>query len=560
MPYGILRRFLRTPHLFLEILFTSLLIALLGLAYPLFSIQVFNRYLAHGHDGTLISLASGVLIALFFLHGLFLVRSRMLAAVSDGYNRDNADALVASLTRVRLQALFSHQQNPAEIAAAAQARTETAASPTTLAAIFDFPFSLFYIAAVFLLNPLIGWICLGFVIAGFCFGLWDSHRISGAGNSHSPVDAARRRILSEGITAAETLRLSNGADFLKKRWSKLDNRHREHHRFLVGLRDRVRAKQNSLAMGLYIAVYTFGGILVVEGRLSVGAIIGASILSSRAFRNTSQFASSCYFLMQAKSAQENLDALRRLPMEPVTGTAIHSFTGRLGCRDLTFIYPGAAAPLFEKLTVEISPGSLVLVWGKNGSGKTTLARLLAGLLTPRQGEILVDGVSLSQVALPWWRQQLICLPQEPVLIDGTIRENILLGRPDLTEEDLNRTVVAADLRPFLDRASDGIATRVRDGGRNLAAGIRKRIALARALAVGGRLALFDEPFENIDQDGRRAIEKIIRDLLAAGSAVVLFVSNPRGIHGADLALDLNDKPTPRLFRTGADGSFFRRED
>ena len=142
MPHTLRRLLLDRPGLFIEILFASLLIALLNLAFPLFSIQVFNRYLGHGHDGTLFALAGGVLIALFFLHGLFLVRGRMLAAACASTRQETTEAAAAILLQSRLQALEQARPHASETITDSIKRLDTAASPATMAALLDFPFSL----------------------------------------------------------------------------------------------------------------------------------------------------------------------------------------------------------------------------------------------------------------------------------------------------------------------------------------------------------------------------------------------------------------------------------
>lgn len=557
MPLVFWRRLREQPFLLCEILAASLLIALLNLAFPLFSIQLFNRYLGHGHDGTLVTLAGGVLIALFFLHGLLLVRGRFLTVMCRAADPAGGDRAMDALLHAPSISLDQIPAHLRETAPESLAQLETASSPATMAPLFDFPFSLVYLGAVSLLHPLLGGISLFFITCGVVSGIMGAAAISRHGERLQPAEHARRSIFHQSAAGAETIRLFNGQQFVRQKWQQAAEHLVRGRTACDRSRDTSRAQQTSLAMGLYIFLYAMGGVLVVDGKLSVGALIGANILASRAFRTTSQFASSCFHLLRAGNASRKLAPLLNLPRETGTGTAIRSFSGRVACVGLSFHFPRCPTPLFEQLHLEILPGTILLVTGGNGSGKTTLARLMAGMLPPVRGEIRADGVSLSQIALPWWRQQLVYLPQEPHFLDGTIRDNILLNRPDLPEEELRRIVERCNLRPFLDQTPKGIMTPVRFGGHTLSPGIRKRIALARGLTTGGRLAIFDEPFEGIDADGHAALEKIIRDLAANGHAIMLSASSATGLSGVTMLLDMNSKPTPRLFRTDGGGDLFR---
>ena len=187
--------------------------------------------------------------------------------------------------------------------------------------------------------------------------------------------------------------------------------------------------------------------------------------------------------------------------------------------------------------------------GINGAGKTTLARMILGLLEPVRGSILVDGVDLGQVVPLWWRQQVVYLPQEPHFLNTTIRENILAFNPGLDDAGLNRLVDSAGLREFIDQSPQGLETQLSDTGSNLALGIRRRLALARGLATGGKLAIFDEPAEGLDNEGRTQVNQVMNELARQGATIIAFSHDPNTLKGAPLLLDLNSKPVPRVITT-----------
>ena len=189
---------------------------------------------------------------------------------------------------------------------------------------------------------------------------------------------------------------------------------------------------------------------------------------------------------------------------------------------------------------------MLAINGFNGSGKSTLVRLLVGLLEPGRGQVLIDGVDLRQIAPEWWRRQIVYLPQEPTFLNASIRENVALALPEPDNERINVAIRAADLRRYLDSTRSGLDTEVGDGGRNLPLGIRRRLALARALVVPGRLAVFDEPTEGLDAEGCAALYAVLGALVRQGVTLVVVTRDPVILKAAQLVLDLSEKPTPRL--------------
>jgi ATP-binding cassette subfamily C protein LapB len=194
----------------------------------------------------------------------------------------------------------------------------------------------------------------------------------------------------------------------------------------------------------------------------------------------------------------------------------------------------------------VKPNTIVAVSGANGTGKTTLARLLAGVLEPGRGQILVDGLDLQQASLSWWRSQIAYLPQEPTLLNATIRENLLVVNPQADETRVGLAIQAAGLGRYLDESPDGLDAKVTNNGLNLSLGIRRRIALARALLSECKLAVFDEPTDGLDREGIACVYAVINDLAKRGCTIIVISHDPKIVKGAHVVVDLGIKPAPRV--------------
>lgn len=165
---------------------------------------------------------------------------------------------------------------------------------------------------------------------------------------------------------------------------------------------------------------------------------------------------------------------------------------------------------------------------------------------PSRGQIFADGIDLRQVLLQWWRKQIVYLPQEPSFLIGTIRDNIRLADPEMNDEKLNKITEMAGLREFLDKSPKGLLTPIRDNAGYLSLGIRRRLALAMALATDGRAVIMDEPTEALDLDGKARIYALLNAFREQGRTIVVFSHDRNILKGANYIIDLGVKPIPKI--------------
>jgi ATP-binding cassette subfamily C protein LapB len=287
------------------------------------------------------------------------------------------------------------------------------------------------------------------------------------------------------------------------------------------------------------------------GELDVGAMIGGNILAARALQPITKLAQLGTVFAKARQSLELFAKLTSIPLEPDSGSTLKAYSGKVEFRDVAFSFEGSTAPIFESLNMELTPGSVLVICGNNGTGKSTSARLLLGLIEPTRGQIFVDGLDLQQVSPEWWRRQVIFQPQEPSLLNATIEENLKINAPEMDLADLNIVVDTCGLRKFLDESPDGLSTMVVDNGWRLSEGIRRRIALGRALTTNGMLAVIDEPTESLDAEGCKAVQQIMSKMTQQGKTIIVMSHDPNIVKGPHILLDLNVKPTPTVNRIGS---------
>jgi ATP-binding cassette, subfamily C, bacterial CydD len=204
---------------------------------------------------------------------------------------------------------------------------------------------------------------------------------------------------------------------------------------------------------------------------------------------------------------------------------------------VSFAYPARAGLVLDGLELELAPGETVALVGASGAGKSTVAALLLGLLQPAAGRVTVGGSDLARCDLDAWRRHVAWVAQQPALLRGSIAENIRLGAPAATNEQVHAAAAAAGADGFIRALPGGYATGVGDGGRPLSPGERRRIALARALLRDAPLVILDEPTADLDPESVAIVGSAVRRL-AEGRTVLLIAHRAELVAHADRVVRL----------------------
>ena len=516
------------------------------LASPLFVIQVLNRFVSYGVDATLATLTVGVVAAIILEVCFRQARSVLAGSVVGETHEKRAIGAFGILVTAKRGVLD-------QVPAGARRETlrgldtiETTYSAPNIAAILDVPFALLFVGALLLLSVPLGIIASGFILAIFLFGVVSQRLLRGPMRRMGETAAVGNTLVASLDQAADTVRAFNGTEMMMAAW-------RAYVHSIQSLRRRISGRQatsqtltQSAQALMGVAIIAIGAMLVVAGELDVGSLIGANIIAARALGSIVRFAQLSESMAKSAQALDGVQKMATLPIERDGGSALSDYKGALELRDVAFAHPGAQQPLFESLDLKLPPGAVLVTTGRNGTGKTTLARLLVGLIEPTRGSILADRVDLRQMAPTWWRRQVMYLPQEPTFLNGSIRDNLTAANPDLDEEGMNRVLRDAGLGPFIDESAGGLDTEIVNNGYSLAVGIRRRLALARATATDGRLVVFDEPTEGLDDEGCAAVYSVLKDLAQRGCTIVVVSHDKTILGGALLVLDLNAKPVPNI--------------
>jgi ATP-binding cassette, subfamily C, bacterial LapB len=518
----LLKRFYAKPWLTTELLVSSLVINILGLASAMYIMQVLSRYVSYGIDATLYTLTSGVIIAMIFDFMFRGLRLRLATGLYEETERELSESTFESLTNIKVQALNQLDSGFQREILSGLNTIRSAYSPVNLVSLLDLPFATIYMAAIFLLAPTVGLVAIFFATLVLLATILMQRRSYGTNQRLMEEASELQKLAQTAMVNPETVRAFNSEKHLRSRWGELLDR-------LGGVQSEMNQEQGrsqsltfSFVSLLSICVIFVAATKVVNMEIGIGTMIGCNILASKALSPITRFATLSLTFSRAAVSINLLKTFSQMPKEKSEGIEVKSYDGAIALKEVSFKFPNAPLALFKSLSFEVKAGEFVVVSGPNGAGKTTLTRMLMGLIEPQRGQVLIQGADLRQLNLSKWREQVIFLPQEPQFFEGTLRENLERGMPVHTEERIYQSLKMVGMSTYVEQNPKGLDMLLLGGGQNLSLGQRRRMAMARALLTEGPLAVIDELTEGMDQASSQSMFQVMGALRKAGKTILLF--------------------------------------
>lgn len=506
----------------------SAAVNLLALTGPLFMMQVYDRVLPARSGETLTTLflfAAGLFAAMGLLDA---VRMRIMARIG-ARMRARMDPAV-------LDATIGDRPSGGQALRGLDSVSALISAPVFLA-LFDLPWSPLFFAAIFVFHPWLGWLAVAGagVMAGAAL---LNQRLSSPAAWHAGrMQAAAVGMAERARSDRATIRALGLRPGLMRRWR--DARLSSSRAGMVAA-DRsgaFLAFSRAFRLFLQTAMLALGAFVVLDGGMTAGAMIAASVLFGRALAPIEQIVGGWTAF---RLGQEGWRALQSLPAETAPPTALPPPRACLEADSLTLDLPGRTRPVLQGVSFRLDPGQALGIIGPSGAGKSTLIRAICGLHAPTGGEIRLDGATPAQYGTAVFSRLIGYLPQQTRLFDGTVAENI--ARLDVAAPA--GRIVAAARRAGVHRMvlglPSGYETRVDMSGGPLSGGQIQRLGLARALYGDPVLLLLDEPEAHLDGEGRAALHAVVRGVKAAGGAVIITAHRASALAECDLLLVLEN--------------------
>ncbi len=513
----------------------SVAVNLLMLTGPLYMLQVYDRVLSSRSEETLIALSVLVTFLFLMMGVLDHARGRVMARVGARFQSAlDGRVFAAHLRRAALTPGGAGARNPLRDVEAVQ---RLLSSPVFLA-LFDMPWTPFFLGAIFIFHPYLGILAIGgglvLVVIALVNQIMTSGPMADANTATARAELTAQQLASEAeLVQSLGMRGAAFARWMKARGTSLGQS--------ISFSDRsgfFTVSTKTLRLFLQSAMLGLGAWLVLQDELTAGAMIAGSILMGRALAPIEMLIGQWQLVQAARKGRASIvEILDQIPPD-MPRTALPRPQALLVAENVTIVPPGAQQASLRAVSFVLKPGQAMGVIGPSGAGKTSLAKAVTGVWQPAGGRLRLDSATLDQYDPDVLGSYIGYLPQTVTLFDGTIAENIARLQEDADPARIVEAARRAAAHEMILEQPMGYDTRVSAVGGRLSGGQIQRIGLARAMYGDPVILVLDEPNSNLDNEGTMALNRAIKAMKEQGQSIIIIAHRPAAIQECEVLLML----------------------
>ncbi len=499
----------RYRKVLIEVLVASFFVQLFSLANPLMLQIIIDRVLVQNSLDTLNVLGIFLILMAVFESLLMSLRTYLFVDTTNRIDMGLGSEIIDHLLRLPLK--YFERRPVGELASRINEleNIRQFLTGTALTVVLDAVFSVIYIVVMFIYSWLLALVALATIPLFAILTAVVSPIVRRQLRNKAERNAETQSYLVEVMSGIQTVKAQNIELRSRWQWQERYARYVSAGFQTVLTSTAAGATSNLLNKMSGLLVLWVGAYLVIDGQLTLGQLFAFRIISgyvttpllrlTQLWQNFQETALSMERLSDILDTPQEADELDRLniPMPAIRGAVQYD--------DVVFSFTKNGAPQLNHVSVEFPAGVFVGIVGQSGSGKSTLMKLLPRLYEPDSGRILIDNYDIGKVELYSLRRQVGIVPQDTLLFDGTVQENIALTQPDATSEEIIEAAKVAAAHDFIMSLPNGYNTRVGERGAALSGGQRQRIAIARTVLQNPRLLILDEATSALDYDTERQV-------------------------------------------------------
>lgn len=532
----------KNKPLYTQVVIAALVINMFILATPMFTMNVYDRVLPNNALDTLWVLAIGILVVMVFDFILKIVRAHFIEVAGK-----RADILMSSrifdqLLNIRLDAKpASTGQFVSRLQSFESVRDFFTSA--TIAALVDLPFIIIFVMLIFYLGgAILGFISIITVVLSFAFSWYMQKPIKDVVSRSAKEEQIKSTTLTETVAGLEIIKSVRAQNRMRTHWENSINQTSYFGKKAQFLSQVVSFFTAFIAQASNIGIVIAGVYLASEGEMTMGGIIAAMMLNGRVIAPVSQIVGMIIRFDRTMLSLNNLDEIMKMPVERHDGQQYLSrpdLQGDIEFKDVVFSYKGQNFDVLKNINLKIKQGEKVGIIGKIGSGKSTLWKLLMNLYEPTRGSVLIDRTDIRQIDPVDLRRAIGCVPQEPFLFMGTVKDNITIGEQYASDQEILRAAKISGVHDFLGKHDSGYDLLVGERGEGLSGGERQSITLARALLTDPKIMILDEPTNSMDGQTEEAFKRRMKDIVK-DKTVILVTHRPSVLSLVDRIIVLDD--------------------
>jgi ATP-binding cassette subfamily B protein len=530
---------IRYRRVLIEVLIASFFVQLFGLVNPLMIQVIIDKVIVQNSPDTLHVLGVLLVGVAIFEAILTSLRTYLFVDTTNRIDMALGSEIIDHLLRLPLR--YFEKRPVGELATRINEleNIRSFLTGTALTVVLDAVFSVVYIVVMFIYSWVLTLVTLGVIPLFVLLTILVSPIVRRQLRSKAERQAETQSYLVEVLSGISTVKAQNIELRARWRWQERYGRYVSEGFKNVLTSTAAGSASNFLNKLSALLVLWVGAYLVLDQKLTLGQLIAFRIISgyvtgpllrlAQIWQNFQATALSLERLSDIVDSPQEADESDRnnIPLPAVQGDVKYE--------NVSFRFAASGPLQLSNVSVEIPSGTFAAIVGQSGSGKSTMTKLLARLYEPEAGRIVVDGYDISKVELYSLRRQIGIVPQETLLFDGTVQENIALTNPDATSDEIIEAAKIAAAHEFIMGLPMGYNTRVGERGSALSGGQRQRIAIARTVLNSPRLLILDEATSALDYDAERQV--CLNLAQAYQGRTVLFITHRlTTIRNADIIL------------------------
>ena len=516
------------PHqlVLLEVLIASLLIQIFGLITPLFTQLLLDRVVVQRSNLTLTAVGLGLLIFGLFRVALTGLRQYLLDHTA---NRVDLALIIGFISHTfRLPLSFFDSRYVGDLISRIQENRKIQRFLTgeALSIVLDLLTVFIYVGLMFWYSWKMALLTLVIVPPFVLLALIATPFLQRVSREIFSAYTEETGYLIQSLTGIRTVKSMAVEQTVRWHWEELFGKSVKKSFSGQVIGNTLQTFSLTIETVVTTALLWFGAWLVIQNELTIGQLVAFNMLQGNVIRPFQRLIVLWNDLQEVIIAVERInDVIDAEPEEDLQHQSrqfLPPIRGHIRFEQVTFRYhPESDVNTLENVSFEVQPGQMVALVGRSGSGKTTISKLVLGLYPSTEGKILIDGYDVTSLSLRSLRQQIGVVDQDTFLFGGTIRENITVGHPEATLEDVIEAAKQAGAHQFIKELPMGYETQIGEGGGMLSGGQRQRLAIARALLGNPRLLILDEATSSLDAESERIIQTNLNTILTDRTTLVI---------------------------------------
>jgi ATP-binding cassette, subfamily B, bacterial HlyB/CyaB len=527
-------------HALRDVLLASFVIQIVGLISPLFFQVVIDKVLVHQSMSTLNVLILGLAVVSLWEVLMGAMRTWLFSHTTTRVDAELGSQLFRHLLSLPLSYFESRRvgDSVARVRELENIREFLTSNAVTL--VIDLLFTVVFLAVMYLYSPLLTLLVVISMLGYAAVSIAFTSPLRRALDEKFNRGAENQSFLVEAVTGIGTMKAMAVEPQAQERWERQLAGYSA-----IGFRVTQLANSGSSLIQIIskltmVGILYFGAKQVIDGVMTVGALVAFNMLSGRVAAPVLRLAQMWQDFQRVRISVERLGDVLNAPSEPKPSAAqsiLPPVKGRIAFENVSFAYRPDLSEVLRDVTLDIHAGEVIGIVGPSGSGKSTLTKLIQRLYIPTKGKVLIEGQDISLLPPDWLRRQIGVVLQENLLFNRTVRENIALADPTLPMQSVLAAAELAGAHEFITRLPQGYDTLIEERGGNLSGGQRQRIAIARALITNPRILILDEATSALDAESEEIIQKNMK-LMANGRTVIIIAHRLSAVRQSDRIITL----------------------